>query len=553
MPKDASPDRLTLLRTTSDTNLLQPAGFTLTAEEEAASSGHHAKSALRQPRSRVHSSSHSHVDNAPTPGSSRSAGERHISFNTFVTQCIAIQPGEHVPGVFDEEDDEADRAPADWDEALSIASSESHARRPGLSRSNSHSSDLSERLTIAPIPPTMLKLKDEDPEDDDSGFMMGRGNKAAKENGHGRRAREGPVLVYAPPTGSDSVYAPRDLNHPGVVEADATVFDYFDAGEHRRHHHRYGSRHELPDGEITVGEHAHRNAFSNGSQTHKTDGNVGGGHVLYSTRDHLLGDPAADKAGVNKAGVNKAGINTPASAAIISTSAVYASISGASSTSTLQQAQQGRAQEERESEASIGGATTPPIPIPRSPRSSSPTSSFDTSYVVYGTDERRGRTLARTSSASSLNERVKNIAGSIGVSVGSIGGGNGNGNGIDISPIGSLSPESSRASSSRGSSAGTSAGLGRGRGVSKLDASNPQEDIPSGTPSTNETTKPSPSPAVLPIPPSPATASAAAGLVDKAKGILGTLLGHTSAAVAVVPATNVTTTPPLPSPRRSQF
>lgn len=548
MPKDASPDRLTLLRTISDTNLLQPAEFTLTADEDAATSGHHAKSAFRQPRSRVHSSSHSHVDNAPTPGSSRSAGERHISFNTFVTQCIAIQPGEHVPGVFDEEEDEADRAPADWDEALSIASSESHARRPGLSRSNSHSSDLSERLTIAPIPPTMLKLRDEDPEDDDSGFMMGRGNKAAKENGHGRRAREGPVLVYAPPTGSDSVYAPRDLNHPGVVEADATVFDYFDAGEHRRHHNRYGSRHELPDGEITVGGHAHRNGSQNQNQNHKTDGNVGGGRVLYSTRDHLLGDPAADKAGVNKTGVN-----TPASAAIISTSAVYASISGASSTSTLQQAQQGRAQEERESEASIGGATTPPIPIPRSPRSSSPTSSFDPSYVIYGVDERRGRTLARTSSASSLNERAKNIAGSIGVSVGSIGSGNSSGNGIDISPLGSLSPESSRASSSRGSSAGTSAGLGRGRGVSKLGTSNPQEDIPSSMPSTNETTKPAPSPAVPPAPPSPAPVSAAAGLVDKAKGILGTLLGHTSAAVAVAPATDITTTPPLPSPRRSQF
>ena len=300
LPKDASPDRLTLLRTTSDTNLLHPAGFTLTVDEEAATSGQHVKSAFRQPRSRVHSSSH--ADNSPTPGSSRSAGERHISFNTFVTQCIAIQPGEHVPGVFDEEEDEEDRPPADWDEALSIASSESHPRR--LSRTNSHSPDLSERLTIAPIPPTMLKLKDEDPEGDEGGFVMGRGrgSQAAKENGHGRRAREGPVLVYAPPTGSDSVYAPRDLNHPGVVEADAAVFDYFDASEqqHRRHHHRYGSRHELPDGEITVGGRVrtHRNAVSNDSQSHNIDNDVGG-QVLYSTRvldrDHLLGVGGFDR------------------------------------------------------------------------------------------------------------------------------------------------------------------------------------------------------------------------------------------------------------------
>ena len=528
--------------------MLHPAGFTLTADEQAATStaGPHAKSALRQPRSRVHSSSHV-KDNSPTPGSSRSAGERHISFNTFVTQCIAIQPGEHVPGVFDDEDDEADRPPTDWEDALSIASSESHAaRRTAFSRSNSHSSDLSERLTIAPIPPTMLKLKEsDDPEDDEGGFMMGRGNKAAKENGHGRRAREGPVLVYAPPTGSDSVYAPRDVNHPGVVEADAAVFDYFDAGEHRRHHHRYGSRHELPDGEITVGGCTHRNAFSNGnSENHNIDIVVGDGQVLYSTRvlnrDQLLGDPTADKAGVN-------------TMPIISTSAVYASISGASSTSTLQQAKQERAQEERESEASIGGVTTPPIPIPRSrsPLSSSPTPTIDIPYVVYGVDERRGRTLARTSSATSLNERAKNNAGSISVSAGSMGGGNGSG--VDMSPVGSLSPESSRASSSRGSSTGTGAGLGRGRGVSKMDTPNPKEGIPSGIPSTIETAKSIPSPGLPPTPPFPTSGGVGggAGLVDKAKGILGTLLGHPSAAVAS--ATNTTATPPPPSPHRSQF
>jgi len=515
------------------------------ADEEGSTAGQRAKSAFRQPRSRVHSSSH--FDS--TPGSSRSAGERHISFNTFVTQCIAIQPGEHVPGVFDEEEDEADRAPADWDEALSIASSESHARRPGLSRSNSHSSDLSERLTIAPIPPTMLKLKDEDPDDDDEGFMMGSGNKAAKENGHGRRAREGPVLVYAPPTGSDSVYAPRDLNHPGVIEGDAAVFDYFDASEHRRHHHRHGSRQGLPNGEIPVGACARKHALSNGSQNHKNhniDSDDGGGQVLYSTgipnRDPLLGNPTADKVE----------INTAALISNISTSAVYASISGASSTSTIQQTQQEHVQEERESEAPIGGVMTP-IPIPRSPRSSSPTSSFDTSYVVYGTDERRGRTLARTSSANSFNERVKNNAGSIGVSMGSIGSGSGNGsgNGVDISPVGSLSPESSRAGSSHASNAGTGAGVGRGRGLIKVDATSSQEDIPSGIPATNEAAKLAPSPAVPPTPPSPTSGGAGAGLVDKAKGILGALLGHASAAVP--PPTNTTTTPPLPSPRRSQF
>lgn len=536
LPKDASPDRLTLLRTTSDTNLLQPAGFTLTltADEDASStSGNQAKSALRQPRSRVHSTSHSHLDS--TPGSSRSAGERHISFNTFVTQCIAIQPGEHVPGVFDEEEDEASRAPGDWEEALSITSSESHPRRPGLSRSNSHSSDLSERLTIAPIPPTMLKLKDEEPEVDDDGFIMGsgNGNKAAKENGHAKRAREGPVLVYAPPTGSDSVYAPRDVNHPGVVEADAAVLDYYDAGEHRRHpHHRYHSRHELPDGEIIVGGCAKR-THSNASQNQPIiDSGDGDGQVLYSTGDHQLGESAAEMPRLN-------------TASSTSTSAVYASVSGASSTATLRQAQQGRVQQEEEPVVSIGGTTTPPIPIPRSPRAASPIPISENPYALHGTDERRGRTLARTSSPSSLNERVKNNAGSIGVSVGSIGNGSAatSGTGVDISPVGSLSPESSRASSSRGSSAGV--GVGRGRGVSKLDNSSLREDIPSGLPATDDVATLAPSLTVLPTPPSP-TSNSGTGLVDKAKGIFGTLLGHSS-------STNTTAAPLPPSPHHSQL
>ena len=446
--------------------------------------------------------------------------------------------------MFDDEEDEADRVPGDWEEALSTASSE-HPYRP-LSRSNSHSSDLSERLTIAPIPPTMLKVKDEGPEDDDDRFMMGSGDKAAKENGHSRRAREGPVLVYAPPTGSDSVYAPRDVNHQGVVEADATVFDYVDASEHRRHHYRYGSRHELPDGEIIVGGYTRKRTLSNGSQTHNIDsgGSGGGVQVLYSTvghhiqgrildRDHLLGDSAAEKTG----------INTPASTSNISTSAVYVSISSASSTSTLHQSQLEQVQEEQEPEASIGGATTPPIPIPRSPRSSSPTLTPDTSYAIYGMDERRGRTLARTSSASSLNERVKNVAGSIGVSVGSTGGVGSSGNGVEISPVGGSSLDSSRASSSRASSAG----VGRGRGVSKLDTSSSREDIPSGLPAANEAAKPPLSPSTA-VPPTPAFST---GLVDKAKGMLGTLLGHTAAAVA--PATNPSAAPPPPSPHRSQF
>ena len=95
-----------------------------------------------------------------------SSGKRHISFNTFVEQCMAVDDPEEAR-IFEEEsdDDMLQMRPSSF-------SSSSRSSRPSLSRSASSSSD---HLTIAMIAPTMLKS---------NGIFA---------------SRRYPVMVYAPP------------------------------------------------------------------------------------------------------------------------------------------------------------------------------------------------------------------------------------------------------------------------------------------------------------------------------------------------------------------
>ena len=79
---------------------------------------------------------------APQPN-----GKRHISFNTFVEQCVAVEDPQEA--VIQEESDD------DMLEMRSSTSTSSRSSRPSLSRNSSSSS--AEPLTIAKIAPTMLK------------------------------------------------------------------------------------------------------------------------------------------------------------------------------------------------------------------------------------------------------------------------------------------------------------------------------------------------------------------------------------------------------------
>lgn len=132
-------DRPVLMQTKSDTNIFRNRG---TVSRK--------RSPPRQPG---HSGKHTPASGELTPETQQpQSGKRHISFNTFVEQCMAIDEPEM--GRVDEESDDED------DDMLEIRSSHSHSSsnrslRPSISRNSSSGSG--DHLTIAKIAPTMLK------------------------------------------------------------------------------------------------------------------------------------------------------------------------------------------------------------------------------------------------------------------------------------------------------------------------------------------------------------------------------------------------------------
>lgn len=144
-------DRIMLLHTKSDTNLLRPAlqQPSLPSDSETASRRRPGRMAL----DRSSFSMSNKASPSPPPHEHEGATKKRVGFNTFVAQCIAIAPGER-----NSSDDDS------GDDALSMKSggSTSHgshhgSHRPSMSRSNSHSSARSEPLIIAPMAPTLLK------------------------------------------------------------------------------------------------------------------------------------------------------------------------------------------------------------------------------------------------------------------------------------------------------------------------------------------------------------------------------------------------------------
>nr|XP_019010081.1 uncharacterized protein I206_05643 [Kwoniella pini CBS 10737]OCF48862.1 hypothetical protein I206_05643 [Kwoniella pini CBS 10737] len=83
-----------------------------------------------------------------SPGSNAEGGKKHISFNTFVEQVIALDEPRNPDTNLDSSDDEM------LEMRSSSYSSSSRSSRPSISRTNSSNSD---HLTIAKIAPTSLK------------------------------------------------------------------------------------------------------------------------------------------------------------------------------------------------------------------------------------------------------------------------------------------------------------------------------------------------------------------------------------------------------------
>lgn len=134
---------------------------------------------------------------------SHSTAKRHISFNTFVEQCIAVDDPEDAPANSsdDDEDDSSDDGVLEIKSASSMSSRSSRSSRPSLSR---HSSTSSDHVTIAKIAPTMLKTT-------------------------GNHPSPSPAVVYAPPEAYAELHRRRSSvsdDSPGAGPSASASYDF---------------------------------------------------------------------------------------------------------------------------------------------------------------------------------------------------------------------------------------------------------------------------------------------------------------------------------------
>jgi hypothetical protein len=140
-------DRIMLLHTKSDTNLLRPA---IGRAVQPSSPSDEEAPTPRRPTRRVDRSTLSTSTKgsiSPPPHDAEAGPKKRVGFNAYVSQCIAVTPEERSS-------DDEDEASSD---ALSMKSGGSISGRASTSRSNSHSSARSDHLIIAPMAPTLLK------------------------------------------------------------------------------------------------------------------------------------------------------------------------------------------------------------------------------------------------------------------------------------------------------------------------------------------------------------------------------------------------------------
>jgi hypothetical protein len=312
-------DRIMLLHTKSDTNLLRPA---ISRVHYSNPSSPVEVPTPRRPsmrtRDRSHLSNSTNTGSVSPPPMDENGPRKRVGFNAYVSQCIAIAPGER-----DTSDDDGD--------ALSMKSGGSgNGKQRQISfssRSHSHSSARSEPLIIAPMAPALLKETLGDNETSDA-----------------------PALIYKPiGTPFDSSDSDDDSDEPDVPIIKPPKISSID-------------------------------------RTEDADADLGGDYNILNKKRKLSSGEIPPAIRSRKA----LDADSPPTSVLAPSGTTVVTSSSPPGTITLP------------TETAISDGST--------------------------SDDSRGRTLQRTSSGSSLNERSRSRNGG--------------------SPMGSRSPESSRASSS---------------------------------------------------------------------------------------------------------
>ncbi|WVQ81195.1 hypothetical protein IAT38_003317 [Cryptococcus sp. DSM 104549] len=136
-PLEDDSDRPILLQTKSDTNIMRNRGGLVPRKKSPPRHHNLGKTPPEEP--------------LISPSESHSSNKKHISFNTFVEQCVAVDD----PSLNQPQDDSDDEMLEMKPSSLSSSSRGSLHSRPSISRNSSSGS--AEHLTIAKIAPTMLK------------------------------------------------------------------------------------------------------------------------------------------------------------------------------------------------------------------------------------------------------------------------------------------------------------------------------------------------------------------------------------------------------------
>ncbi|WWD21268.1 hypothetical protein CI109_105752 [Kwoniella shandongensis] len=143
---DGERDRPILLQTKSDTNIIR--NRTMARKKSPPRGPFTGSNPTSGNETPVDHAAGAPLTSPVSAADTQHSGKKHISFNTFVEQCVAVDDPQDIAPLEDSDDDMLEMR-------SSSLSSSSRSSRPSMSRNSSSGS--TDHLTIAKIAPTMLK------------------------------------------------------------------------------------------------------------------------------------------------------------------------------------------------------------------------------------------------------------------------------------------------------------------------------------------------------------------------------------------------------------